>query len=51
MENGISVGSEGEQGWLRGWRRGRGFAVGLQGIRGMQSGLPGVMDCSGLDPG
>lgn len=47
MENGISVGSEGEQSWLRDFRGGRGFAVGLQGIRGMQRGLLGVMDVWG----
>lgn len=41
MENEISVGSEGEQSWLRDCRGGRGFAVALQGIRGMHRGLLG----------
>lgn len=44
MGNVISLGCEGEQGRLRDCRGGRGFAGALQGIRGMQRGLLGVMD-------
>lgn len=52
MENGISLGSEGEQGWLRDWRGGEeGDLLWVcKASEGCREGS-GSDGCSGLDPG